>query len=161
MQIMTYQEFSHRCEQFYEKKFDFSLIDKYDLTSHSSRVLVTCRRCESTFDQTISEILNCKTKCSSCDMFNRKWTYQRFMFEARRIHGDKYEYMIPPGFNFSCTAQISTKCCHCSNRWRVSVQNHITSRTGCPKCSVAMRNLNRKRKLHGPFDMMRIESILN
>ena len=60
-----------------------------------------------------------------------KKTMDEFVFEAKQIHGDNYEYLED---YINAKTPIKMKCKICNNIFRQSPDHHINRKDGCPFC---------------------------
>jgi formylmethanofuran dehydrogenase subunit E len=83
-----------------------------------------------------------------------KWTYDRFIAEAKRVHGDKYDYsQIQKTDINGYKSRIKIICRECGNNWETSIDPHIRG-SGCAECKglakyTLEKFLKRAREIHG------------
>jgi len=66
-------------------------------------------------------------------------TTEQFIEDAKRVHGDKYEYDKAKYVN-SITA-VEIYCKRCKEYFFKKPMNFINSKQGCPKCGIKERNI--------------------
>lgn len=112
--------------------------DKYDYSSTSytgrhSKLIIICPA-HGEFEQTAGSHLNGRG-CPTCGKMTkaekRRWTYDDFVRNARRIHGNKYDY------SDSVYVTSQTKLiigCPIHGQFKQTADMHINQKQGCAKC---------------------------
>lgn len=139
----TLESFTHRAQEIHGNKFNYVMITKQHINGKDSKVPIKCKSCNHIWECSIANHINNKRGCPKCN--NRlRWTYDRFILEARAIHDDNYTYHLTPTEHITVTTHIKTTCHRCLYVWLPTVKNHIQEKSGCPQCGgVAHWNYDR------------------
>ena len=86
--------------------------------------------------------------CSQCgyelNRLKQRDTKEQFIEKARKVHGDKYNYLLVDYFN--CMTKVKIKCNICGNIFKQKPNGHLDGK-GCSICSTNKRaNLMRSNK---------------
>lgn len=125
-------------------EYDYSLINTYKMTKKVSIKHIACNQ---VFLQKNRHHLN-GHGCSLCFRAFKK-TNSSFIKEAKKIHGDKYDYNFIEYKNIYTNVNI--KCLKCNEVFAQRPDQHLNG-SGCPKCSggsiskVSQKWLNYKEK---------------
>lgn len=69
-----------------------------------------------------------------------RYTLPIFIERSVSIHGDKFDYsLIRDEDVTNAYSRINLKCKKCSHVWECNIHNHISRKTGCPRCSGKLR----------------------
>ena len=131
------------------KTFDEFLIDarkkhghryEYDGSTYESdkkKLKIACRACGNIFEQRANSHLR-GSGCPRCAVIrvHAKQSYggAGFLERARKIHGDKFEYLGCDSRNWSQRSTVTWRCRDCGLMKDQLVMNHLAGR-GCVKCS--------------------------
>ena len=130
----TLEKFLDKAYQVHGTKFDYSEIAKEQVQSSYSKIPIRCRTCNTVWDQSVHNHLQ-GYGCPCC-AGNLPWTLDRFLDQARQIHGDKYDYsLIADGDVVNRLSRVSLRCRRCDLQWTITVDGHINQRSGCRQCS--------------------------
>lgn len=165
MRARTTSEFIEEAKKVHGDKYDYSKV-KY-VNSHT-KVCITCPKHGEFLQLPYLHLLGkgCK-KCAveKTAIFQRKTT-ERFIEDARKVHGDKYDYS-----KVSITGNNKAKVtiiCPKHGEFEQAPVNHITLKQGCPKCSKDMAAnkrshnteyfIKKSREIHGDkYDYSKVE----
>ena len=114
---------------------DYSEITEDHFKNEHSYVPIRCKLCDHRWEPNIVNYIHNQSKCPKC-AGHLPWTYDRFMKEAREIHGDEeFDYSeIKPDQVTGYYSRIPIKCRKCGKRWCPKLCYHIHSKCGCPHC---------------------------
>jgi Zn finger protein HypA/HybF involved in hydrogenase expression len=133
----TYDIFMELATETHGDKYDYSLIKPEDIKGYSSNVPVICKTCQYKWEPPVRAHIR-GTGCPSCSGV-AKWTYDRFIETATRIHENKYDYsLVNPDHIKGYESKIPVTCNACSYKWEPLLSNHIRG-AGCPNCSGVAR----------------------
>ena len=116
--------------------------DRYDV-SHAvyvnsrTKVTVVCPD-HGVFYKTPQELLNSRQGCPECSG-RIKWTWDRFVEKAKKVHSGKYAY---PNQKFTTTAAKYIIICPEHGEFSQSIAGHL--RGGCNKCAYKVRTLKQR-----------------
>jgi len=131
----TIERFLIEANEIHGNKFDYSKIFQHDIKGKDSRILLTCLECKYSWETTIHSHITGKTGCPLCKKV-APWTLERFLSQARIIHGDNYDYSeITVDHIRGVHSNIPIKCLTCNYKWNPQLNDHINSKSGCPLCS--------------------------
>lgn len=130
---ITLKEFVERSRAFHGDRYDYSLTI---LNGINSKVKITCRICESEFEQEAT--VHFRSGCPTCFGKSLK-TIDQFVREAVAVHGQKYDYTRSVYLGNATPLEIICRTCHES--FCMKPNNHLSSKSGC-ECHV-----NRKHRL--------------
>jgi hypothetical protein len=65
----------------------------------------------------------------------KSWSLERLLDEAKRIHGEKYDYSKVKPDDCQSRKKLHLTCNKCSNDFFPALHDHIYKKTGCPKCN--------------------------
>jgi very-short-patch-repair endonuclease len=86
-QKMKFEDFLQRGKEIHNNKYDYS---KVEYINALTKVCIICPE-HGEFWQTPNAHLNCKQGCQKCKGLYKKTT-EEFITNAKKIHGDKYDY---------------------------------------------------------------------
>jgi len=124
---MTTQEFIEKAKHIHGSRYDYSLVE-YDTTK--DKVKIICNDCGRIFLQRPQDHLRAYG-CPYC--WGKNKTTEEFIEEARKVHGDKYDYSEVTYFR--AIDKIKIKCRKCGHVFLVTPHDHITHKNGCPYCN--------------------------
>jgi hypothetical protein len=110
--------------------------DKYDYSSvryinATTKVTIKCKEHKRPFDKFPNNHILAKQGCPKCSLLKEK---EQFIIDAKRVHGDKYDYsnVIYKGsgvlVNIDCPKPEH-------GNFKQRPNNHVSSKQGCPKCA--------------------------
>lgn len=156
----TNQQFIAEAIEIHGDKYDYSLVDYigcFDL------IKIICRT-HGEFEQTPSHHLS-GSGCKKCMLDKQRKSLDEFMIQATSIHGDKYDYSL---VKFSTVKDSVKIICHKHGEFEQSVDQHINSKSGCPKCGKESVTKSKEQfikdaiKIHGDkYDYSLVEYINN
>ncbi len=109
-------------------KFDYSRVMYINAYTD---VTIGCNKCLKYFQQTPSSHINSEIGCDWCRK-KHAYTTEEFIEEARKIHGDIFDYSKTE--YISATKPI-TIICRTHGEFRQTPSDHKNQRSGCQKCS--------------------------
>jgi len=123
------QQFIEKAQEIHGDKYDYSLVD---YRNAHTKVKIICPE-HDTFEQSPHSHLNgrgCK-KCKNISISNIfKKSIQQFIIDAKKIHGDKYNYSLVQYKNSDTKVKII---CPVHGIFEQKPDNHLQG-CGCPKC---------------------------
>jgi hypothetical protein len=136
------EEFIKKSKQKYSEKFDYTLV-KY--TSAHKKVIIKCIYHDLSFSVIPGNHLlkkgGCK-KCLSNTLHELKYKgLEEFISEAKRIHGDTYDYSKVIYKNTDTPVIII---CKIHNAFTQRPDCHINRNYGCNKCGILLTGLNNR-----------------
>ena len=107
--------------------------DKYDYSNvvfegNEKKVILVCPN-HGKFEKEPQHILYQSAGCPKC--VGKGLTNDERISEAKKVHGDKYEY---DKFNYVIAIKKTVVTCKNHGDFKVSPNDHINNGTGCPKC---------------------------
>lgn len=119
-------EFIEKAKQIHGDKYSYDLINKI---SESKKIKIICKK-HGIFEQYYHHHLQ-GSGCPMCSN-NKKSTTEKFIEEAKKIHGDKYDYSKVEYINNHTPVCII--CPKHGEFWQMPT-NHILSKSNCPLCN--------------------------
>lgn len=133
--IWTLERFLIRAVEIHGSKYNYSQITSDNITNSKSRVLIICNICNYQWFCSVQSHINQKNECPGCSQ-KIHWTLERFIFSARKIHGNKYDYSQILFENIKNNqSPIYITCLICSYKWKSTINSHINYKHECPNCS--------------------------
>lgn len=145
--------FLERAKIVHGNKYDYSQITPGHIINKRSKVPIKCNTCHHEWTPTVGTHIDGKN-CPSCTGHLR-WTYERFIVEARAVHDDKYDYsQITPEHITNVQSCVPIKCKTCDHEWSPTVGGHIRKGNNCPSCTGHIpwtydRFIKRAHEIHG------------
>ena len=121
----TTEQFIEEAKKIHGDKYDYSLVDYKNIYV---KIKIKCNTCGNVFEQIPSNHLRGKG-CLFCVGKNK--TTEQFIEEAKKIHGDKYDYSLVDYKNSQ--TKIKIKCNTCGNIFEQKPNGHLCGR-GCYIC---------------------------
>ena len=143
---LTIEEILKQFNEVHGNKYDYSKVNYVNI---DTPVDIICRDCGEKFKQTPYEHKN-GANCPYC--FGLYKTSEEIIKEAKKIHGDKYDYSELNYINATTKFKII---CHKPNHgefWQ-TYTNHILLKNGCPNC----RNYKGEMKLRKILDKYNVK----
>lgn len=107
---------------FFEQTIDYSQVFDGLLSRFYS---TTCAGCSFQY----TEIYPWKRWCPNC-------SYNFFIGEARRVHGDRYDYSSVDFYSIrSLDSYVPIRCRSCNSCWEQSVTSHLNLQQDCLNCA--------------------------
>lgn len=148
---LTTDIFIKRAKERFGDKFNY---DKTVYKNNRTKVTIICPE-HGMFDIRPYDFLKSKFGCPKCaDVFNgeaKRKDFAKFLEDARRVHGEKYDYSKADYKNNSTKIIII---CPEHGEFRQTPDAHINGKQGCPKCSGRCKKttqdfIDDARKVHG------------
>lgn len=128
----TKKLFLYEAKRIHRDTFDYSQIPS-DI-SVKSIFSLKCNTCSYEWNTTITRHLQQKN-CSNCSGRVR-WTYKSFLWKAKKIHGNKFDYSeVKEEHIKGITSKIPLTCNICEYKWHPTLNDHINGKHGCPNCA--------------------------
>jgi hypothetical protein len=112
--------------------YDYSMVEYSD---NKTKVKLKCK-IHGEFLITPSDHVNSKSGCSKChfDKLSNKFrkTKERFIVDAIKVHGNKYDYSLVDYKNNK--TEVIIRCKNCNFIFRQIPDKHTNHLEGCPKC---------------------------
>lgn len=126
----TKEEFISQAEEVHGKgKYDYSLVE---YKNNITKVKIICPEHNIIFEKTPSSHIYGKSGCRLCGGIYKAVDKQSFIAEAKKRHGNKYDYSYVHFENTKHT--IKFYCNTCNNFFYQSANSHL-SNSGCKYCS--------------------------
>ena len=158
MKRKTNTKFIEECKQIHGDKYDYS---KVNYVNARTKVCIICP-VHGEFWQLPSLHIGQKCGCPLCNGTFKK-TKTMFVEEARKVHGDKYDYSKVKYENIK--KKVCIICTEHGEFWQTPYE-HLAGH-GCPKCSGRMKLTRdefeqRAREIHGDkYDYSKVEYVNN
>lgn len=129
---LTTETFKERAESIHGNRYDYSLVDYYNL---KTPVKIKCK-VHGIFEMSPVAHIFQKSNCQKCSIEKRtnarKLTLAAFKSRAAKIHGDKYDYSLVDLINVDTKVKIK-----CSNHgvFEQTPYCHLSRKQGCPLCA--------------------------
>jgi len=109
------------------------LTNECDYKNVNTKLNIECLKCKYIFHPTFHNFKNKKTNCPLC-AGNLKWNNKRFIEQSKLLFGNKFDYSKLSEIKNKKT-RIQLLCKDCNYLWITSVESHLNSKIGCPKCA--------------------------
>lgn len=119
------KKFIYNSKKVHGNKYDYSKINYINIRTN---VTITCP-VHGDFEQLPDNHLNRKRGCPSCGGSKRKTT-QEFIDDAKKVHGNSYEYTL---VNYNGNREKIQIVCHEHGVFNQTPKDHLAG-CGCPKC---------------------------
>lgn len=150
--VMDTRSFVEASKKIHGEKFDYS---KVQYASTNKKIIIVCG-IHGDFEQTPNNHLQGQG-CDKCARGMWLFSSDEFRQEAKKIHGDRYDYTH--SIYEKMTIPLSIYCRQHEYTFKQSPSNHITHKQGCPICGKIKRAesrahdfqdfLDRAQQLHG------------
>ena len=152
-------DFINKATEIYGDKYDYS---KVEYKSAKDKIKIICKK-HREFLQTPNGHLNgkgcreCSTEINSDKQ--RKTTIQ-FIEDAKKIHGDKYDYS---NIEYKSTGENVIIICKEHGRFLQTPNNHLSKASGCIQCAGCYKSnteefIEKAKKIHGDnYDYSKVE----
>ena len=124
---LSLEEFIEKARAVHGNKYDYSLVEYKDA---KKCVKIKCNKCGRIFEQTPNNHIRGQG-CSYCNG-NFKDNDIKFLDQAKKVHGDTYDYSSVKYINNRVPVKI--KCNKCGKIFEQIPQNHVRGQ-GCPFCT--------------------------
>lgn len=125
-QKLTTKEFIKIAKKVHNNKYNYN---KVIYKNNKSKVIIICP-IHGEFLQKADHHIYHKNGCSLCSK-NKKLTTEEFIERAKRIHGNKYNYLK---CNYAGKDTKTAIICPIHGIFLQSPHNHVFNKQGCPKC---------------------------
>ena len=125
--------------------------------------MIVCNKCGNIFEMTFAAHINQKQGCKLCSHRSYKYTTEEFIENAKKIHGNKYNYSKTVYLNNR--TKVCIICPEHGEFWQTPYK-HLKGQ-GCPKCSKNYKLNNetfikKAREVHGgEYDYSKVEYKFN
>ena len=161
---LTTNDFLERCYNKFGNRFDYS---KVNYKNNQTKVCIVCQEHGEFFIRPY-DFLNSPMGCpmcshKECGIKSRKGKEQ-FVLEARKVHGDKYDYSKVEYINNE--TKVCIICPEHGEFWQTPY-NHVGQKQGCPTCSGKLKMdketfIEKARSIHGDkYDYSKVEYVDN
>ncbi len=136
----TLERFLTRAIKLNGVKFDYTQIKSTDIVNSQSYIPIKCNTCDYQWSPSLANHIYNKSGCLRCSGREKwhyeKWHYEKFIFCAKKIHGDKYNYTFVTRESVeNRKSKFLLKCNTCEYTWNTTIETHINSQCGCPRCA--------------------------
>lgn len=142
MKKITTEIIIERFKKAHGDRYDYSLVE---YVNSKTKVKIICPK-HGEFEQTPNNHLNNKNGCPSCGIKSIKKALKKskddFAKEARKIHGNKYDYSSVEYKNAHTKVKII---CPKHGEFEQTPNKHLYSKYGCPSCGIEARANNSKK----------------
>ncbi len=134
--------------------YDYVLPESAHINTRT-HITMTCKMCDRTFEKTVQRHIYYKSGCETCSNSSKKmWTFERFLEKAKKIYGDKYNYVPPESGHVNSHTQITMTCVLHNHTFEKSICNHIYNKSECTYCASKKRwtferFLEKAKKIYG------------
>ena len=129
-QKLTTEEFIKKAREVHGDKYDYS---KVEYVNNQTKVCIICKEHGEFWQRPLDHLKG--HECSECgkikNVESRKKTIEKFIYEAREVHGDKYDYSNVKYENTS--TKVCIICKEHGEFWQAPY-THLNGH-GCPKCA--------------------------
>lgn len=147
MKRLTKEEFINKARMIHGDKYDYSLVD---YKNSFTNVKIICPT-HGVFEQLPNNHVHIKhpAECPYCA--NKKINTEKFIQQAKKVHGDKYDYSLA---NYKNNDTVVKIICPIHGVFEQTPTNHVNNKHGCPKCSKkyspsTSEFIERAKKIHG------------
>ncbi len=149
MKRLTTEEFIEKAKNVHDNKYNYSLVE---YKNNHEKIKIICPK-HGIFEQEAgSHLSGCG--CPKCYEESRHFqtktkTTEQFIKEARKIHGDKYDYSLVEYYNALTKIKII---CPTHGVFEQTPSKHINTKQGCPYCAGKKTTelfIEKAKKIHG------------
>jgi len=123
-------DFIKKAIKIHGNNFDYTQV-KY--INESTKIKIKCNTCLTIFEQTPGGHIHHEHKCKQCTINNQTKTLEQFIKDSKKIHGDKYDYLLTEYINAHTNVKI--KCNKCKKIFNQTPRNHAVK--GCFYCVIS------------------------
>ena len=138
----TKEQFVHKATELYGNKFDYSLVE---FSNIKDAIKIKCQQCNYINVISAKQFLKGKTKCQQCEGSTQRLTKELFIYKAKKIHGDKYDYSLTDYINATTNIKIICKKCGCC--FEKKPKDHLNG-FGCLCSSNNSKNFYKEKFIH-------------
>lgn len=124
---LTVSQFIERARKIHNDKYDYSRVV---YVNSYKKVEIVCPQHGSFFQVANSHLLG--HECALCVDKNIKWTTERFIHEATKVHGDRYDYSLSNYIDSYTKVEIV---CRQHGPFLQNPKAHIQQSQNCPFCA--------------------------
>lgn len=140
---ITTEGFIAKAREVWGDKYDYS---KVDYKGPWEEVTIICKKHNYEFRQKAYSHLKNYEGCPECKKdYPRNWDTEKFIVEARKIHGDKYDYSQVEYVDNK--TEVIIKCNVCGKVFKQKPYVHINQKHGCPYCGHRKVALSKRRPI--------------
>lgn len=127
------EEFIKRAKEIHGNKYNYDGIEEWLGVGY--KIKIFCNKCKKYFYQTGSNHLNGKG-CKKCGIERthtlQKKSLSQFIEDAKKIHGDIYDYSKVK--YIAARFKVIIHCNRCKKDFEQTPHKHLTGKCGCPYC---------------------------
>lgn len=127
---LTTEECVRRAKLVHGDKYDYS---KLEYKGYNEPITVICP-IHGEFKTTVDNHIRLGTECKYCSHRSFKYTTEEFIEEAKKIHGDKYDYSKVEYVDKNTPIIII---CKKHGEFKQIPSDHIYNKSGCPFCKTS------------------------
>lgn len=127
MKKLTTEEFIQRAVDVHGDKYGYSGVV---YVNSRTKVKIWCNTCEKFFLQRPND--HFQGKGCKCNKLKRRLTKKMFVYKAKKVHGNKYDYSKTEYIN--TRNKVNIICNKCKKEFYQNVGHHIYRKQGCPDC---------------------------
>lgn len=154
---LTVEELIRRARETHGDRYDYS---QTEYNGYTAKLKIICK-IHGEFYQRYSHHI-AGANCPACSKRER-YTTERYIEEAKKIHGDKYDYSKVNYVNNKTEIEVI---CPKHGSFFTPTSHHLSGSRGCPNCSTAPKQLTteefikRAKKVHGDkYDYSKVNYI--
>lgn len=155
-QAKTTEQFIEDARKKHGDKYDYS---KVEYVNNHTKICIICPT-HGEFWMTPQNHLNNPIGCHQCGKFSRRKTTEQFIEDARKIHGDKFDYSEVEYINNK--TKIKIICKSCGKKFLQMPYSHLAG-FGCPYCAGLAKDstesfIEKAKQIHGnKFDYSKVD----
>lgn len=123
---LTLEVFIERSVKIHGPRYDYS---KVRIETNASKVLITCPKHGDWVQRVASHLAG--NKCKECFIEENRSTTEEFIKNARKVHGDTYDYSKAKYINNKKPLEII---CKIHGSFWIKPNSHVSSASGCRFC---------------------------
>lgn len=131
-QVKTTENFIQSAKKTHGEKYNY---DNVEYVNAKTKVVILCVKCDSIFEQLPRKHIEGRG-CPDCGKIQKAISNTKnidyFVNNAKRIHGEKYNYDSFVYIN--ATTKSNIHCCKCNQTFLQDAHGHIDKQAGCPAC---------------------------
>jgi very-short-patch-repair endonuclease len=140
MKKLSTEEFINRAKKVHGNKYDYSKIEYFN---HRTQVIIICP-IHGEFKQLYYVHLR-GCGCPKCAGFEKRKTMESFLTEAKKKHGDKYDYTKSVYINQRTKMIII---CPKHGEFKQTPDSHLNQNAGCKRCGSIKSNFSKKKTIN-------------
>jgi len=127
---VTTEKFIEKAKEIHGSKYDYS---KVEYKNAKTKVIIICSTHGEFEQQPGSHISNTQPRgCAECGKKSNKNTTEKFIEDAIKVHGDKYDYSK---VNYTKNYEDVIIICKIHGEFLQQPNNHISRKSGCKNCT--------------------------